>query len=70
MYAVTTEWLSLKQVAKELGMQYERVLEWPRRKVDPLPMRLIDGNRKQGRVYRGDLNEWILRNSDLVADAA
>lgn len=70
MYAVETEWLSVRQVADELGMDYARVLGWTRRKVDPLPSRLIDGNRKQGRIYRGDLNEWILRNSELAADAA
>lgn len=68
MYAVTTEWLTAKAVSIELGMDYKRVLEWVKRKEDPLPTHLIDGNRKQGRVYRPELNEWLMRNSEIGFD--
>lgn len=68
MYAVGTEWLSLKQVAEELSMDYKRVLDWSKRKTDPLPTRLIAGNKKQGRVFRPDLNEWVIRNSENAAE--
>lgn len=62
-YSVSTEWLSLQDVARELRMDYKRVREWVKRDDDPLPAVLIDGNTKQARVYRCDLNEWIWRNS-------
>lgn len=62
-YSVPTEWLSLQDVARELRMDYKRVREWVKRDDDPLPAVLIDGNTKQARVYRRDLNEWIWRNS-------
>lgn len=65
-YAVTSEWLSLPEVARELGMDYKRVREWTNRKEDPLPARLIDGNKKQKRVYRPHLNEWLFRNSEVA----
>lgn len=68
MYAMETEWLSLKQVSEELSMDYARVREWTRRKSDPLPTRLIAGNKKQGRVYRPELNDWLIRNSYLCTE--
>lgn len=63
-YAVTTEWLSVAEVSRELGMDYKRVLGWTKRKHDPLPARLIDGNKKQARIFRPLLNEWLFRNSE------
>lgn len=62
-YTVSTEWLTLHDIERELGMDYKRVRSWIKRKDDPLPARLIDGN-KQVRVYRPDLNEWLFRNSE------
>ena len=35
-YTVTSEWLSLAEVARELGMDHKRVLGWTRREDDPL----------------------------------
>lgn len=67
-YSVPTEWLSLQDVARELRMDYKRVREWVKRDDDPLPAVLIDGNTKQARVYRRDLNEWIWRNSQSYED--
>lgn len=63
-YAVTTEWLTLNDIARELSMDYKRVRSWIKREDDPLPAFLIDGNKKQVRVYRPTLNEWIVRNSE------
>ncbi len=67
-YVMATEWLTIKQVSEELEIDYNRVLAWTKRKMDPLPARLIDGNKKQGRVFRPDLNEWIMRNSEILAE--
>lgn len=69
-YQMATEWLSIPQVATELGMDEKRVREWTKRRIDPLPTHLIAGNRKQGRVFRPELNEWIMRNSELLQPAA
>lgn len=60
---IPTDWLSAKRVAAELGMNYHDVLAWAKRRDDPLPARCIGGNRKQWRVRRCDLDEWIMRNS-------
>lgn len=63
-YSVATEWLTIAQAARELGMDYKRILKLTKREEDPLPARLIDGNKKQARIYRPFLNEWVLRNSE------
>lgn len=57
-----TEWLNPPRVAAELSVSYGTVLAWTKRADDPLPMWYPPGNRKQGRVYRPDLNDWALRN--------
>ena len=62
-YAVSTEWLTLHQIADELSIDYKRVRTWTKRREDPLPARLFDGNTAQPRVYRPSLNEWLFRNS-------
>lgn len=64
MWQGYTEWLSATRVAEELGIDVKRVREWAARKRDPLPVRYIDGNRRQWRVRRKELDEWILRNSE------
>lgn len=61
-YQVWTEWLTIPRVALELAVSINTVHEWTRRKDDPLPVLLPPGNKAQGRVYRPQLNEWILRN--------
>lgn len=63
MWQGYTEWLSATRVASELGVDAKRVRGWAARKSDPLPVRYIDGNRRQWRVRRRDMDEWILRNS-------
>ena len=45
-------------------MDVKRVREWEKNMDDTLPVVLIDGNRRQWRVRRKDLNEWIARNSE------
>ena len=56
--------MSATMVANELEMDVKRVLELAKRMDDPLPVVFIDGNRRQWRVRRKDLNEWIARNSE------
>ena len=50
-------------VAIELEMDVKRVRELAERMDDQLPVVFIDGNRRQWRVRRKDLNELIARNS-------
>ena len=59
-----TEWLSATRVASELGIAVRRVREWAKRMDDPLPVVFLDGNRRQLRLRRKELDEWILRNSE------
>ena len=51
-------------VASELEMDVKRVREWEKRMDGQLPVVFIDGNRRQWRVRRKDLNELIARNSE------
>lgn len=62
-----TEWLSATRIAEELGISVKKVREWPLRKKDPLPVRYPEGNTKQWRVFRQDLNDWLLRNWEEAA---
>lgn len=57
-----TDWLQPQRVAAELRVDPKKVYDWAERKYDPLPVYLPDGNDKQWRVYRPDLNAWLKRN--------
>ena len=63
MWQGYTEWLSATRVASELGIDVKRVREWAARKRDPLPVRYIDGNRRQWRVRRKEMDDWLMRHS-------
>ena len=51
-------------MASELEMDVKCVSELAKRMDDPLLVVFIDGNRRQWRVRRKDLNELIARNSE------
>lgn len=63
MWQGYTEWLSATRMAEELGMDVGRVRSWATRRDDPLPVRYIDGNSRQWRVRRKDMDDWLMRNS-------
>ena len=63
MWQGYTEWLSAPRMAEELGMDVGRVRSWATRRDDPLPVRYIDGNRRQWRVRRKEMDDWLMRNS-------
>ena len=52
-------YMSAKQVAEALGTNQTHVLEYARRKDDPLPLRYIKGKRN------GEFDEWLIRNTCL-----
>ena len=64
MWQGYTEWLSATMVASELEMDVKLVRELAKSMDDPLLVVFIDGNRRQWRVRRKDLNELIARNSE------
>lgn len=53
------QWLTLPELAKELGVSYSTVRTWVNRAENPLPSWLPEGNRKQRKVKREELNQWI-----------
>lgn len=53
------QWLTLPEVAQELGVSYTSVRAWANRRENPLPTWLPEGNRKQRKVKREELNAWI-----------
>ena len=59
---VYSDWITLRRMATELHMDYKTVLSWSKRKVDPLPVYYPGQNFKQGRVYRPEMNDWLMRN--------
>lgn len=68
-YLVYSDWLTLPRVALELAVAVERVNEWINRRDDPLPARLPPGNKKQVRIYRPEMDEWMLRNFETLKGA-
>jgi hypothetical protein len=52
-----------REVAAQLGTNPATVLEYARRKEDPLPLRYIKGKRNGGFVVTADFLEWIDRNT-------
>lgn len=60
-------WLTPKQAAQLLQVDYKAVLKWVQRRADPLPMHLPPGNCKQGRIHRGELDRWVLENWELAS---
>lgn len=60
-------WLTPRQAAQLLQVDYKSVLRWARRREDPLPMRLPPGNCKQGRINRGELDRWVPENWELAS---
>ena len=63
-YAVSTEWLSVEDVAKELKVNPERVRGWIRRK-ELLAYR-IGG--KEYRIKREDLNNFLQEGRTFDTD--
>lgn len=66
---IYTEWPTIPRVAKELGKKEQSVRDWAHRSNDPLPCYLFPGCEKQVRVFRPDLNKWLMRNSRLFKEA-
>jgi len=64
-YLIYSDWLTLPRVAMELAVSVEKVREWISRADDPLPARLPPGNKKQVRIYRPEMDAWMLRNFTL-----
>lgn len=60
-------WLTLKQVAQLLQVDYKAVRSWVNRRERPLPMHLPPGNCKQGRIHRGELDQWVLESWELAS---
>lgn len=60
-------WLTPKQVAQLLQVDYKAVRSWVNRRERPLPMHLPPGNCKQGRIHRGELDQWVLESWELAS---
>lgn len=55
--------LTAKEVAAQLGTNQTRMLEYARRKEDPLPLRYIKGKRNGSFVVVSEFVEWVERNT-------
>ena len=65
-YLIYSDWLTVPRVAMELAVSDEKVREWINRTDDPLPARLPPGNKKQVRIYRAEMDAWMLRNFETT----
>lgn len=52
-----------REIAAQLGTNHSKVLEYARRKEDPLPLRYLKGKRNGGFVIVAELIDWIERNT-------
>lgn len=59
-YPVT---MPAREVAAQLGTNHSTVLQYARRKEDPLPLRYIKGKQNGGFVIVADFIEWLERNT-------
>lgn len=55
--------MTSREVAEQIGTNHSIVLEYARRKDDPLPLRYIKGRVKGGFVIVAELIDWIERNT-------
>lgn len=67
--AAHTDYLTPLQAAEELSVEVHSIHAWAKRDFDPLPVRLPPGNTRQGRIFRPELNEWVLRNWPTRAES-
>ena len=56
-------YLTVKDIAAEIGTNNTSVLGLASREEDPLPLRYIKGKKRTGFVIVSELNEWIDRNT-------
>lgn len=55
-------WLTVKQAAEYMAVDYRTVLDWVYRSVRPIPHKLPLGNKKQVRIKKSELDKWIEEN--------
>lgn len=55
--------MTVPKMCEEMNMDLHTAYELARREEDPLPLRYLRGNKKNGRILEDELREWWLRNS-------
>lgn len=59
--------ITVPDLCEEMHKGREQVYAWARRKVDPLPVRYIGGER-YGAILVSELDEWWRRNGELMGE--
>jgi hypothetical protein len=57
--------ITVPELCKEMHKGTDQVYAWARRKVDPLPVRYVEGER-YGAILVNELDEWWRRNGVLM----
>lgn len=58
-------YLTVPELADQLGVQPHSIREYACREEDPLPIRYMKGKERSGFVIVEELNEWLARNTCL-----
>lgn len=63
-----TVFIPATEVASQIGVDMPSFREYAKRKTDPLPIRYLPGRRRYGFFIVSEIEEWMLRNTDLYAE--
>lgn len=56
-------YMTLAELARQLGTRADRLAEFCRREEDPLPVRFMPGRQRGGFVIVSEVDEWMERNT-------
>ncbi len=59
--------ITVPELAKEMHKDAAKLYEWAARKVDPMPVRYVDGER-YGSVLVSEFESWFKRNTALYSE--
>ena len=60
--------ITMGPLAEQLGTRKDKLMAYARRAEDPLPLRYLDGKKRNGFVIVAEFVAWLERNSEVRSD--
>lgn len=60
--------ITIGPLAEQLGTRRDHLMVYARRAEDPLPLRYLDGKKRNGFVIVAEFVAWLERNSEVRSD--
>lgn len=60
--------ITIGTLAEQLGTRRDHLMVYARRAEDPLPVRYLDGKKRNGFVIVAEFVAWLERNSEVRSD--